>query len=149
MPENKKIAISADHAGFQMKTQIGEYLKQKGYEVLDLGTLTEERIDYPDYGFKMGEAIRDGNVTRGIAVCGSGIGIAIAANRFKDVRCALVHDVTTARLSRSHNDANVIALGARLLGPDLAIECVNAFLNTEFEGGRHAGRVEKLGKCGT
>ena len=132
-----------------MKSQIAEYLKKQGYDVLDLGTLNEERVDYPDYGFKMGEAIRDGKVTRGIAVCGSGIGIAIAVNRFKEARCALVHDVTTARLSRSHNDANVLALGARLIGPDLAIECVNAFLNTAFEGGRHAGRVEKLGKCGT
>lgn len=149
MAGNKKIGVAADHAGFSLKEQIAEHLKKQGYEVLDLGTLSEERVDYPDYGYKLAEAVRDGQVPRGIAVCGSGIGISIALNRYKDVRAALAHDVTTARLSRSHNDANVLALGARLIGPDLAIECVNAFLNTEFEGGRHAGRVEKLGKCGT
>jgi ribose 5-phosphate isomerase B len=144
----RKIAISADHAGFALKNQIADYLKKQGFEVIDLGTMSEERVDYPDFGFKLAEAIRDGQVTRGISVCGSGIGISIALNRYKEVRAALAHDVTTARLARSHNDANVLALGARLIGPDLAIECVNAFLNTEFEGGRHAGRVEKLGKCG-
>jgi ribose 5-phosphate isomerase B len=149
VPDSKKIAISADHAGFQLKTQIADYLKKQGFDVLDLGTMSEERVDYPDYGYALAEAIRDGKAPRGISVCGSGIGISIALNRYKDVRCALAHDVTTARLSRSHNDANVLALGARLIGPDLAIECVNAFLNTNFEGGRHAGRVEKLGKCGT
>jgi ribose 5-phosphate isomerase B len=145
----KKIAISADHAGFQLKSQVAEHLKKRGYEVLDLGTLSEERVDYPDYGFKLAEAIRDGAAPFGIAVCGSGIGISIALNRYKDVRAALVHDVTTARLARSHNDANVLALGARLIGPDIALECVDTFLSTAFEGGRHAGRVEKLGKCGT
>jgi ribose 5-phosphate isomerase B len=149
VPDSKKIAISADHAGFALKVQVAEYLKKQGYEVLDLGTMSEERVDYPDYGYVLAEAIRDGKAPRGISICGSGIGISIALNRFKDVRCALAHDVTTARLSRSHNDANVLALGARLIGPDLAIECVNAFLNTQFEGGRHAGRVDKLGKCGT
>jgi ribose 5-phosphate isomerase B len=149
VPENKKIAIAADHAGFQLKSQVAEHLKKLGYEVLDLGTLSEERVDYPDYGFKLAEAIRDGKAPFGIAVCGSGIGISIALNRFKDVRAALVHDVTSARLSRSHNDANVLALGARLIGQDIALECVDTFLATKFEGGRHAGRVEKLGKCGT
>ncbi|TAL31679.1 MAG: ribose 5-phosphate isomerase B [Alphaproteobacteria bacterium] len=145
----KKIAISADHAGFQLKSQVAEHLKKRGYEVIDLGTLSEERVDYPDYGYKLAEAIRDGKAPFGVAVCGSGIGISIALNRYKDVRAALVHDVTSARLSRSHNDANVLALGARLIGPDIALECVDVFLSTAFEGGRHAGRVEKLGKCGT
>ncbi|MEZ0225438.1 MAG: ribose 5-phosphate isomerase B [Alphaproteobacteria bacterium] len=145
----KKIAISAHHAGFQLKSQLAEHLKKRGYEVIDLGTLSEERVDYPDYGFKLAEAIRDGTAPFGVAVCGSGIGISIALNRYKDVRAALVHDVTTARLARSHNDANVLALGARLIGPDIALECVDTFLSTAFEGGRHAGRVEKLGKCGT
>ena len=145
---SKKIAVAADHAGFQMKVLVAEHLKKQGYEVIDLGPPNEERVDYPDYGYKLAEAIRDGKAPRGIGICGSGIGIAIAMNRYKDVRAALAHDVTTARLARTHNDANVLALGARLLGNDLALECVNAFLSAEFEGGRHAGRVEKLGKCG-
>lgn len=145
----KKIAISADHAGFQLKSQLAEHLKKRGYEVIDLGTLSEERVDYPDYGYKLAEAIRDGKAPLGVAVCGSGIGISIALNRYKDVRAALVHDVTSARLARSHNDANVLALGSRLVGPEVALECVDVFLSTAFEGGRHAGRVEKLGKCGT
>lgn len=148
MPESKKIAVASDHAGFQLKAQIAEHLKKAGYDVVDLGPVNEDRVDYPDFGFKLAEAIRDGQAPAGIAVCGSGIGISIALNRYKGVRCALAHDVTSAKLSRSHNDANVLALGARLIGPEVALECVNAFLNTPFEGGRHAGRVEKLGKCG-
>jgi len=148
VPESKKIAVSSDHAGFQLKAQIVEFLKKSGHEVLDLGPVNEDRVDYPDFGFKLAEAVRDGQAPLGIAVCGSGIGISIAVNRYKGLRCALVHDVTSAKLARSHNDANVLALGARLIGPEVALECVNAFLNTPFEGGRHAGRVEKLGKCG-
>jgi ribose 5-phosphate isomerase B len=148
MPESKKIAVASDHAGFQLKAQIAEHLKKAGYDVVDLGPVNEDRVDYPDFGFKLAEAIRDGQAPFGIAVCGSGIGISIALNRYKGVRCALAHDVTSARLSRSHNDANALALGARLIGPEVALECVTAFLNTQFEGGRHAGRVEKLGKCG-
>jgi ribose 5-phosphate isomerase B len=125
-----------------------EYLRNAGHEVIDLGPDTDARVDYPDFGYKLAEAIRAGQAPLGIALCGSGIGISVAVNRYKDMRCALAHDVTTARLARSHNDANVLALGARLIGPDLAVECVNVFLSTPFEGGRHAGRVEKLGKCG-
>ncbi len=148
MPENKKIAVSSDHAGFQLKAQVIEHLKKSGHDVLDLGPFNEERVDYPDFGYKLAEAIRAGQAPLGIAICGSGIGISIAVNRYKDMRCALAHDVTSARLARSHNDANVLALGARLIGPDIALECVTVFLSTSFEGGRHAGRVEKLGKCG-
>jgi ribose 5-phosphate isomerase B len=145
---SKLIAVASDHAGFQLKTQLAAHLKKQGYEVIDLGPVNEDRVDYPDFGFKLAEAVRDGQVPRGIAVCGSGIGISIALNRYKDVRAALCHDVTSAKLSRQHNDANVLALGARLIGAEVALECVDAFLKTEFEGGRHAGRVEKLGKCG-
>lgn len=145
---DKLIAIASDHAGFQLKSQVAAHLKKLGLEVVDLGPVNEDRVDYPDFGFKLAEAIRDGQAPRGIAVCGSGIGISIALNRYKEVRAALCHDVTSAKLARLHNDANVLALGARLIGAEVALECVDAFLKTEFEGGRHAGRVEKLGKCG-
>jgi ribose 5-phosphate isomerase B len=149
MPGVQKVAISSDHAGFQLKSAVIAHLKKAGHEVIDLGPANEERVDYPDFGYKLAEAIRAGQAPLGIAICGSGIGISVAVNRYKDMRCALVHDVTTARLARTHNDANVLALGARMIGPDVALECVDVFLATAFEGGRHAGRVEKLGKCGT
>lgn len=149
MSESKKIAIASDHAGFQLKAQVVAHLKKAGHEVLDLGPLSEDRVDYPDFGYKLAEAIRAGDASCGIAICGSGIGISIAINRYKDLRAALVHDVTSARLARQHNDANVLALGARLIGPEVALHCVDEFLKTGFEGGRHAGRVEKLGKCGS
>ena len=148
MAEGKKIAISSDHAGFQLKAVVVEHLKKSGHEVIDLGPANEDRVDYPDFGFKLAEAIAAGQAPLGIAICGSGIGISIAVNRYKGMRCALAHDVTSARLSRLHNDANVLALGARLVGVEVALDCVNVFLSTAFEGGRHAGRVEKLGKCG-
>lgn len=148
MPESNKIAIASDHAGFQLKTRVIEFLQKAGLEVLDLGPENADRVDYPDFGYKLAEAIRDGKAPRGIAICGSGIGISIAVNRYKGLRAALAHDVTSAKLSRLHNDANVLALGARLIGEETALECVDVFLKTEFEGGRHEGRVEKLGKCG-
>jgi ribose 5-phosphate isomerase B len=148
LAEGKKIAISSDHAGFQLKAAVVEHLKKAGHEVVDLGPVNEDRVDYPDFGYKLAEAITAGQAPIGIAICGSGIGISIAVNRYKGMRCALAHDVTSARLARLHNDANVIALGARLLGAEVALDCVNVFLSTDFEGGRHAGRVEKLGKCG-
>jgi ribose 5-phosphate isomerase B len=144
---NKIIALAADHGGFEMKGRIAEVLKSGGYDVLDLGSHTPERVDYPDYGFALAEAIAAGKAGRGIALCGSGIGISIAVNRNPKVRGALCHDVTSARLSRAHNDANVLVLGARLTGIETALECVQIFLNTTFEGGRHAERVKKLGKC--
>lgn len=148
MSESKKIAIASDHAGFQLKTRVIEFLQKAGHDVLDLGPENADRVDYPDFGYKLAEAIRDGKAPRGIAICGSGIGISIAVNRYKGLRAALAHDVTSAKLSRLHNDANVLALGARLIGEETALECVDVFLKTEFEGGRHEGRVEKLGKCG-
>ena len=138
------IAIACDHGALALKTHMVTYLKDKGYDILDLGVNGPESVDYPDFGYKVAEAIKNGTVTRGILMCGSGIGISIAANRFSEIRCALIHDVTGARLTREHNDANVIAFGGRMIGPDLCEECVDTFLTTEFEGGRHQRRVDKL-----
>lgn len=143
----KVVALAADHAGFEMKSRLGESLKAAGYEVLDLGTYSTDRVDYPDYGYKLAEAIAAGKALVGVGLCGSGIGISIALNRNPAVRAALCHDVTTARLARQHNDANVIVFGARLIGFDIAEEAMKIFLNTSFEGGRHAERVKKLGSC--
>jgi ribose 5-phosphate isomerase B len=138
------IAIAADHAGFALKAKILADLRGKGYAVTDLGTHSEDRVDYPDYGFKLAETIAAGQARFGIGICGSGIGISIALNRNAAIRAALCHDVNTATLARQHNDANVLALGGRILSEDTALACVDAFLKTEFEGGRHATRVEKL-----
>lgn len=138
------IAIASDHAGFALKTEIADYLRGKGLEVRDLGTDGPHSVDYPDFAYAMATALADGTAKRGVLICGTGLGISIAANRYPWVRAALCHDVTTARLSREHNDANVIAMGGRLLGIELARECVEAFLTTEFGGDRHARRVGKL-----
>lgn len=138
------IALACDHAGFDLKQTLKAVLVDQGYPVLDLGTDGPASVDYPDYGHALAAALEDGRAQRGLAICGSGIGIAIACNRHKAVRAAQVHDVTTARLSRSHNDANVLALGARLIGEDLAKECLATFLATAYEGGRHDRRVAKL-----
>lgn len=145
MGKDKTIAIAADHAGFTMKSAIAVHLQKKGYEVLDLGTSSEERVDYPAYAFALAKAITDGKAERGIGICGSGIGISIALNRSPAVRAALCHDKKTAALARQHNDANVLALGGRLMDTKTALDCVDAFLETAFEGGRHARRVEQLG----
>ncbi|MDJ0942857.1 MAG: ribose 5-phosphate isomerase B [Kiloniellales bacterium] len=139
------IALASDHAGFALKTALKDELERQGYEVLDLGTHGTESVDYPDFGHAMGQALEAGRAGRGVLVCGSGIGISIAANRHGGVRAALCHDETSARLARAHNDANVLALGARLIGPEVAKNCLQVFLETEFEGGRHVGRVAKLG----
>lgn len=140
------IALASDHAGFVLKSQLIEKLAALGLQVLDLGPANEDRVDYPDYGRKLAEVIASGQAARGIAICGSGIGISIAVNRNHAVRGALCHDVTTARLSREHNDANVLCLGARVTGVETALDCVKAFLDTPFAGGRHTGRVAKLGE---
>ena len=140
------IAVASDHAGFDLKELLKRDLQQAGHDVLDLGTNSAESVDYPDFGKAMAEAIGSGKVGRGVFVCGTGIGISIAANRHPKVRAALVHDVTSARLSREHNDANVVAFGARLIGVEAAREALKIFLATPFEGGRHAGRVAKLSK---
>jgi len=139
-----KIAIAFDHAALEMKADLVQWLGEQGHEVADLGPYGPESVDYPDYGYKLGEVIASGAAERGIALCGSGIGIAIAANRNSKVRCAQVSEPLSAKLCRSHNDANAIAMGARLIGPEMARACVTAFLTTEFEGGRHAHRVDKL-----
>lgn len=143
---DKPIAIAGDHAGYPLKAIIGEELGAMGYEVLDLGThVATTSVDYPDYGAAMAGVIKDGRCEKGILICGTGIGISIAANRHPGVRAALCHDETSARLSREHNDANVLALGARVIGEVVAIDCLKAFLTTEFGAGRHVKRVEKLG----
>ena len=140
------IAVASDHAGFDLKELLKRDLQQAGHDVLDLGTNSTASVDYPDFGRAMGEAIASGRAGRGVLVCGTGIGISIAANRNPKVRTALVHDETSARLSREHNNANVVAFGQRLIGTETARAALKVFLNTEFEGGRHAGRVAKLSK---
>lgn len=139
------VAVANDHAGTELKTALAQELTALGYDVLDLGTNSAESVDYPDYANLMAGALRDGRAKRGVLICGSGIGISIGANRHPGVRAALCHDMTTARLSRLHNDANVLVLGARLTGIDVAKDCLKTFLSTEFEGGRHQRRVAKLG----
>lgn len=144
--QTMKIAITSDHAALEMKADLVQWLGEQGHQALDLGPHDAASVDYPDYGYSLAEAIASGAAERGIALCGSGIGIAIAMNRHPRVRCAQVSEPVSARLSRSHNDANAIAMGARLIGPEMARACVKAFIETEFEGGRHQGRVDKLSK---
>lgn len=138
------IALAADHAGVALKDALGLWLSDSGHDVLDLGTHGAESVDYPDYGARLAAALADGRAERGIAVCGSGIGIAIAANRNPACRCAQVNEPLSASLARTHNDANAIALGARLIGVEMAQACVTAFLTTDFAGGRHQRRVDML-----
>ncbi len=138
------VAIACDHAGVELKRALVADLEGKGVKVLDLGTDGKESVDYPDYGYAMGEAIAAGQADKGILICGTGIGISIAANRHKEVRAAVCHNGLVAKLSREHNDANVLALGTRLIGIEVARDCVEKFLNTPFEGGRHQRRVDKL-----
>ena len=141
-----RIALSADHAGYELKDVLARWLRESGHEVIDLGTNGPESVDYPDFGARLGRAVANGDATRGIAICGSGIGIAIAANRNPGCRCAQVNEPLSASLARTHNDANAIALGARLIGIEMAKACVTAFLTTEFEGGRHQRRVDMLSR---
>ncbi|MGD8327072.1 MAG: ribose 5-phosphate isomerase B [Sphingomonadales bacterium] len=141
------IAIASDHAGFALKSTLIEELKAMDFDVLDLGPSDTSSVDYPDFGRALADAIADGKAKRGVVICGSGIGISIAANRNPAVRAALCTNGLMARLARQHNDANVLALGERLTGVDVAKDCLREFLNTEFEGGRHARRVEKLGRA--
>jgi ribose 5-phosphate isomerase B len=138
------IAIASDHAGFELKSTLKEHLQTAGLSVLDLGIDSSEQVDYPDMADALARAVLDGRAPRGVVICGTGIGVSIAANRHRGIRAALCHDVTTARLARRHNDANVLALGGRILGPEVARECLDAFLATAYEGGRHDARVRKL-----
>jgi ribose 5-phosphate isomerase B len=139
-----RIAIASDHAAVELKAELREYLISLGHEVADLGPATADRVDYPDYGYKLAEVVAEGTAQYGVALCGSGIGISIAVNRNPALRCALVSEPLSAALAREHNDANSIAMGARLTGIDMAKACLDAFLSTDFAGGRHGPRVDKL-----
>lgn len=139
-----RIAIASDHAAVELKAVLIAWMREHGHDALDLGPQTTESVDYPDFGYSVANAIATGEASRGVALCGSGVGISIAVNRNPACRCALVSEPLTAKLSRQHNDANVIAMGARLTGSDMAIACLDAFLTTEFEGGRHQRRIDKL-----
>lgn len=139
-----RIAIASDHAAIELKTVLVEWLVSQGHNVDDLGPHTAESVDYPDYGYKLAEHIAAGEAEYGVALCGTGIGISIAVNRHPACRCGVVWDNLSARLTREHNDANVIAMGARLLGVETAKDCLAAFLSTDFGGDRHQRRVDKL-----
>lgn len=143
MPET--IALASDHAGVELKAALKAVLAERGLEPLDLGAHDTASVDYPDMADALAEAVGDGRAARGVLICGTGIGISIAANRHRHLRAALCHDATTARLAREHNDANVLVLGARTTGIETARDCLAAFLDTAFAGGRHARRVGKLG----
>ena len=143
MPDT--VAIAADHGGFELKSALVPVLQALGFAVLDLGTANSESVDYPEFADAVAAALKDGRAGRGVLICGTGIGISIAANRHAGVRAAPCHDGLTARLARQHNDANVLALGGRLIGIETAKDCLTNFLQTPFEGGRHARRVAKLG----
>lgn len=143
-PAETPIALGADHAGVSLKATLRRALEEAGHPVLDLGTDGEASVDYPDFGEAVARAVVEGRARFGVVVCGTGIGISIAANRNPAIRCALVHDVTGARLTREHNDANVIAFGARMIGPEVALDALRAFLSTPYAGGRHDRRVAKL-----
>ncbi|MFM7023033.1 MAG: ribose 5-phosphate isomerase B [Flavobacteriales bacterium] len=139
-----KIAIAADHAGFHLKDTIKEYLASKGYQVKDFGTDSDQSCDYPDYAHPLAKAVNDGAYKLGILICGSANGVNITANKHQKVRSALCWNVEVAKLARQHNDANVVALPSRFISKELAMEIVEAFISTDFEGGRHANRVNKI-----
>jgi ribose 5-phosphate isomerase B len=150
-----KVAIGSDHRGFQVKRKVVEFIERLGHEAIDLGTSTEGTVDYPDFALEVGNAISQGRVDRGILICGTGIGMSMAANKIRGVRAALCHDDVTAEMSRRHNDANVMCLSADLLGDRIIERMIEKWLSTEFEGGRHARRVDKIrriengeGNCG-
>lgn len=141
---DETIAIASDHAGLELKSALSDQLTGLGFTVLDLGTNSTDSVDYPDFADAMADALDTGPARRGVLICGTGIGISIAANRHRHVRAALCHNATDARLSRQHNDANVLVLGARTLGAEVAADCLKTFLATDFEGGRHQRRVSKM-----
>ena len=139
-----RIVIASDHAAVDMKAMLVSHLEAAGHAVVDLGPAGIDSVDYPDYGYKIAEAVASGRAEKGIALCGSGVGISISVNRHPECRCALVSEPLSAKLAREHNDANVLALGARLIGPEMAKACVDVFLGQPFGGGRHQNRVDKL-----
>ena len=138
------VALASDHAGVDLKGDLSEEIKKQGHEVLDFGPATTTSVDYPDFAVKVAQAIAERRATLGVLICGTGIGMSITANKVDGVRAALCHTEFEARMSRMHNDANVLCLGQRVIGVGLAIEILKAFLGASFEGGRHAGRVEKI-----
>lgn len=138
------VAVASDHAGYDLKRALKQELEGMGHPILDLGTDSNESADYPDFGYAVARALKEGRAARGVLVCGSGVGISIAANRYPEVRAALVHDSLGARLAREHNDANVICFGGRMIDAEVARQCLKVFLETQFEGGRHTTRVQKL-----
>ncbi len=140
-----RIALGCDHGGFELKEYVKAYLETRAdVEVVDLGTFSPEPVDYPEYAARVAHAILNGEAERGILLCGTGIGISISANKFKGIRAALCHDAYTARLSRLHNDANILAMGGRTTGKEVAVDMVNIWLETPFEGGRHQRRLNKI-----
>ena len=145
--EVKTVGIACDHAGFPLKQFVLEYLEKKGYPVKDFGTYSSESVDYPDFAKAVSNLVLEKKADFGVLICGTGIGISIAANKINGIRAALCTNEICARLSREHNNANIIAFGARVTGVDLAKSCLKAFLNAEFEGGRHSKRVDKMEGC--
>ncbi|MCD7892270.1 MAG: ribose 5-phosphate isomerase B [Erysipelotrichaceae bacterium] len=141
-----KIAVACDHGGFRLKNVLIQEMKNQGYEVVDFGTYNEDSCDYPDYAVKAARAVASGDCEKGVVVCGTGIGVSMTCNKVHGIRCALCHDVFSAKATRAHNDANMLAMGQRVIGEGLAVEILNAWLNTEFEGGRHVQRIEKMMK---
>ena len=140
-----KVAIGCDHGGFDLKKEVIAYLEENGYEYIDFGTYSEDSVDYPDYGLKVAEAVKDGEAERGILICGTGIGIGITANKVPGIRCAMLSDVYSAQMTREHNDANVMSMGGRTIGPGLGVLIVDKFLTTEFShGDRHQRRIDKI-----
>jgi len=139
-----KIAIAADHGGYQLKTVLVAYLQEKGYDYTDFGTDSEESVDYPAFGKKVGEEVASGRYDRGVVICGTGIGIGISANKIPGIRCALCHDVYSAQATREHNDSNMLSMGGRVIGPGHALMVLEVWLHTDFAGGRHQRRVEAI-----
>jgi ribose 5-phosphate isomerase B len=144
MEEIMKLVLACDHGGYELKEIIKEHLINKGYSIMDIGTHSIESVDYPDYGKGAAEAVASKEVDRGIVICGTGIGISMAANKVKGIRCALCTDTYMARMSRLHNNSNMLALGNRVIGSGLALDIVDVWLETDFEGGRHEKRVNKI-----
>lgn len=141
-----KIALTSDHAGVDLKKILGDYIKELGYEIEDMGPFSKESVDYPDYAQKMCENVIEGGANLGIAICGTGIGMSIACNKVKGIRASLCSEPYSSRLTRNHNDSNVLCIGARVVGEELAKEIVKSYLEAEFEGGRHQNRINKLEK---
>lgn len=141
-----KLALGSDHGGYQLKEEIKSLLEEKGVDFEDFGTDSTDSVDYPDFASKVGQAVAEGDCDRGILICGTGIGMSMAANKIKGIRAALCHDVYSAKMTKRHNNANVLTMGARVIGVDLAKEIVAAWLGEEFDGGRHKRRIDKISR---